>query len=228
MAEEFVHHVRSFQSRGPYYLAGYSAGGLAAYEMACILEAMGERVAVLILFDTFNPSAPRWSPAERIQAHVDKLRERGPGYISNRVIDRLQRGLDVTRRLVGARLARHAPFRFRHEALVSAGMEAERVYRPEPYSGHVLLLQADWRLTAGDGIGYRPHESNGWRGYVNGRLDVVQIACSHTDVVSEKASPLAAAEVRRVLAQARQRYEPGIRSGTEEPAPRSSRRVMTA
>jgi thioesterase domain-containing protein len=188
---------------------------------------MGERVAVLILFDTFNPTAPRWSTAERIQAHVTKLRERGPSYIGNRLMDRMQRSIDITRRLVGARLARHAPFRFRHEALVEAGMESERAYRPEPYSGHVVLLQADARLTAGDGIGYRPHESNGWRGYINGRLDVVQIACSHTDVVGEKASPLAAAEVRRVLAQARQRYEPGVRTTPEDAAPRSSRRVMS-
>lgn len=208
MAEEFVADLRKVQPHGPYYLSGYSAGGLAAYEMARILEASGDVVGLLIFFDTFCSTTPRWSLAERLEAHWDKLRSAGVGYISNRVGDRVSRSLRDYRRRLRARLAHREPFRFRLDALVEAGMLAERSFRPEPYAGRVLLLQADARLTAGDGIGYKPHESNGWRQHLQGRFDVVQLACSHTDVMGENAAPLAAAEIRRALAEAQQSQKP--------------------
>ncbi len=58
MAEEFLRDIRSVQPRGPYYLGGYSAGGLAAYEMAQLLQQSGESVGLVILFDTMNPRLP--------------------------------------------------------------------------------------------------------------------------------------------------------------------------
>jgi thioesterase domain-containing protein len=58
MAEHYMREVRAFQPQGPYYLAGYSMGGLIAFEMAQQLWRFGERVAFLGLLDTFPKSAP--------------------------------------------------------------------------------------------------------------------------------------------------------------------------
>ena len=52
MAAHYVREIRSLQPEGPYYLAGYSLGGLFAYEMAQQLRGMGQRVALLAMFDT--------------------------------------------------------------------------------------------------------------------------------------------------------------------------------
>lgn len=52
MATHYVQEIRSFQPTGPYYLGGYSMGGLIAFEMAQQLHRVGQRVALLALFDT--------------------------------------------------------------------------------------------------------------------------------------------------------------------------------
>jgi thioesterase domain-containing protein len=206
MAQELLADVRKLQPRGPYFFAGYSAGGLVGYEMAQQLTQMGETVGLLVLFDTFNPTLPEWTRAERLQAHLENLRRRGAAYVGNRIVARLERYVTRARHEVGARLAARDPYKYRHDALLAAGIEAERRYQPNIYAGHVLLVRADPRLTAGDGIGYKPHESNGWRSYVP-NLEIADVACSHTDVVAESTASLPANVVRRALAQARQRLE---------------------
>jgi thioesterase domain-containing protein len=52
MASHYITEMRSLQPDGPYYLGGYCMGGQIAYEMACQLHTMGQRVALLAMFDT--------------------------------------------------------------------------------------------------------------------------------------------------------------------------------
>src|SRR4029450_8700779 len=52
MADAYLAAIRDVQPGGPYALAGYSFGGLIAYEMACRLRDAGEQVDALALFDT--------------------------------------------------------------------------------------------------------------------------------------------------------------------------------
>jgi thioesterase domain-containing protein len=53
MARTYIEAIRTVQPKGPYYLAGWSAGGTIAYEIAQQFEAGGEIVAFLGLLDTF-------------------------------------------------------------------------------------------------------------------------------------------------------------------------------
>jgi amino acid adenylation domain-containing protein len=55
MAAEYLDAVRSRQPRGPYLLAGYSLGGVVAFEMARQLTQAGEEVELLALLDTALP-----------------------------------------------------------------------------------------------------------------------------------------------------------------------------
>ncbi len=57
MAARYISEILSIQPRGPYFLAGYCFGGIVAFEMACQLEAKGQRVALVALFNAANPSA---------------------------------------------------------------------------------------------------------------------------------------------------------------------------
>ncbi|SFJ64582.1 amino acid adenylation domain-containing protein [Thermoflavimicrobium dichotomicum] len=59
MAERYVHEIRQVQPHGPYHLAGWSLGGVIAFEMTRRLEAAGEQVAWLGLIDT------TWIPQEQ-------------------------------------------------------------------------------------------------------------------------------------------------------------------
>ena len=53
MAQFFLDAIRKVQPQGPYLLAGYSLGGLVALEMAQLLRATGERVALLALVESY-------------------------------------------------------------------------------------------------------------------------------------------------------------------------------
>jgi acetoacetyl-CoA synthetase len=52
MAADYVQRIRGAEPNGPYLLAGYSFGGLVAFEMARLLAGAGQRVAFLGLLDT--------------------------------------------------------------------------------------------------------------------------------------------------------------------------------
>ncbi len=53
MAAHYVAAILKKDPVGPYALAGYSFGGIIAYEMTRQLEALGKKVKVLIAFDTY-------------------------------------------------------------------------------------------------------------------------------------------------------------------------------
>jgi len=52
MAEEYVGAIRKTRPHGPYALAGWSVGGVIAFEMAQQFRAMGEEVSTLAIFDS--------------------------------------------------------------------------------------------------------------------------------------------------------------------------------
>ncbi|MGY1638680.1 beta-ketoacyl synthase N-terminal-like domain-containing protein [Geodermatophilus sp. SYSU D00742] len=57
LARRYVDLVRGVQPSGPYLIGGYSFGGNVAVEMALQLEAAGEQVEQVVLFDAHPPEA---------------------------------------------------------------------------------------------------------------------------------------------------------------------------
>ncbi|MGH9140230.1 MAG: AMP-binding protein, partial [Vicinamibacterales bacterium] len=60
MAADYLREIKERQANGPYYLCGYSSGGLAAFEIARRLSESGDEVGLVGLFDT-TMSPVRWS-----------------------------------------------------------------------------------------------------------------------------------------------------------------------
>jgi thioesterase domain-containing protein/acyl carrier protein len=67
MAAAHIQDLRNVAPNGPYLLAGYSFGGLVAFEMARQLSQAGEEVALLALLDTF-PHPGTWRFSSRARA----------------------------------------------------------------------------------------------------------------------------------------------------------------
>jgi len=57
IVRRYADDIRRAQPRGPYWLLGYSTGGVIAYEMAQRFRSRGDRVAFLGMIDTALPSA---------------------------------------------------------------------------------------------------------------------------------------------------------------------------
>lgn len=79
MAALYADEIRAFQPEGPYHLAGYSTGGLIAYEVAQQLHRQGQRVAMLAILDGDPVGMISWTIApyvsERFSFHLRRLRE---------------------------------------------------------------------------------------------------------------------------------------------------------
>ena len=79
----YLKEIRCVQPHGPYYLGGYCFGGMVAYEMARLLTAQGEKVAMLAMFNTPAPGSLDGWPlqqtylAKRITHELRKLGELG-------------------------------------------------------------------------------------------------------------------------------------------------------
>jgi len=56
IAASYVEKVKALQPEGPYYLGGWSIGGIIAFEMAKQLEEQGHQIGGIWLFDTDSPS----------------------------------------------------------------------------------------------------------------------------------------------------------------------------
>uniref|UniRef100_UPI003878298D amino acid adenylation domain-containing protein n=1 Tax=Pseudomonas viciae TaxID=2505979 RepID=UPI003878298D len=75
LASRLVGIIRSVQPKGPYRLAGWSFGGVLAYEIAIQLIGLDEEVEFLGLIDSYLPrlvdqGRERWSPDEAHKRHL--------------------------------------------------------------------------------------------------------------------------------------------------------------
>ncbi|HEY1229340.1 MAG TPA: SDR family oxidoreductase, partial [Ramlibacter sp.] len=59
MAAQYIEAIRTVDPTGPYRLAGYSGGGVIAYEMAQQLRRAGAQVESILMIDTLAPEAAR-------------------------------------------------------------------------------------------------------------------------------------------------------------------------
>jgi len=185
MARDTLSDIRKVQPHGPYYLGGFSGGGVVAYEMAQLLIAQGERVNLLVLLDTYNPNIAKKPLSERLSRLLRLSRRYGYGYLVRRL---LVRAADAARRLrerLTSPRRRLDAVESRAESMFATFRAAINRYTPQPYSGNALLVRCNIEISPsaeGDSL-----ETNGWAALVSGELEVVTIDCSHDDLVGSHA-----------------------------------------
>ena len=147
MAADYLKEIKARQPNGPYYLCGYSFGGLVAFEIARRLSESGDEVGLVGLFDTMM-SPLRWP----LRAWLS---------IIGRRIARLRRQLARgTARTTRRCLAFRAPCPQAFVRVAASALIASARYRPGFYCGQLTLftpvrrepglpsLEAIWRKHA--------------------------------------------------------------------------------
>jgi acetoacetyl-CoA synthetase len=152
MARDYISAIRGVQPHGPYCLAGYSFGGLVAFEMARLLRAEGERIGYLGLLD--STLHERYWPIQvwahmilhRMRAHLGtlhKMQLNGAFHYGIRRIGWLLR--HFMRRFVSDDDSRYAinglPPAL--QAVRKGAAKAFAHYRPGFYDGTITLLRSD-------------------------------------------------------------------------------------
>ena len=152
MAALYEKEIRRVQPRGPYFLGGYCMGGTIAFEIARQIEAQGERVALLALFDTTDwskiPLPTVWDKTyyafERLVFHAANFFRLGSGGKSQFLREKLQilqHRIPVWRGMMLAKLTKSSRAQA-SEALVLARVwqandRASWDYVPRSYPGSV-------------------------------------------------------------------------------------------
>lgn len=118
MAAKYLTYVREVQPKGPYYLGGWSQGGVIAYEMAQTLTKQKEEVRALYFLDVFLFT---WFECSqfRFPSRIDTLLQNDPFY----------KNLPM-------------PYRDHVKNVDRVQTLAMLNYRPVPYPGEIVLLKA--------------------------------------------------------------------------------------
>lgn len=95
IATRYLKEIRTLQPLGPYFLAGESFGGLVAFEMAQQLHLQGEKVGLVVLFDTQAPGSVKKLPlSDRVYVHLRNLLREGSTYALKQVGSRINSSKD--------------------------------------------------------------------------------------------------------------------------------------
>ena len=192
MAADYLAEVRKVQPEGPYLLAGFSGGGITAYEMAQQLLAQGEQTSLLVMLDTPLPQRPGLSFKDKLGIHGQRLREDGFGYVSewagNRIRWEIKRWRDKFFPDDAADLQRSD---FHSQAIEAAFRAALVKYDLAPYPGSLALFRPklDERFPLGPGRIVSSEKEfvfhdNGWTPFVK-EVVVHEVPGDHDSMVLE-------------------------------------------
>ena len=152
MAALYVREIRRVQPQGPYYLGGYCLGGAIAFEMAQQLQADGESIALVAMFDTMEFSSSRlpsfWQNlyynGERLLFHASNflsLDRAGKIKFCREKTRTFRSRASVYGSVLLGRLRKHAQVGSSESRVLGnvwqANFDAYLYYVPKPYSGSV-------------------------------------------------------------------------------------------
>ncbi len=184
MAARYVAEVRRVQPEGPYLLAGWSMGGVVAFEMAQQLRREGRKVALVTLIDTsaLEAPAPVLDPATLASLFASDLAGQMGVALALEpdelrplpARERLEKVIDHTRRAGVLPPEVDAGSMARWLALFESNYLAMLAYVPKPYPGRVALINA----RAGSG------SAGFWAGLAAQGADILTLEGDHFNLLT--------------------------------------------
>ncbi|MEO1558214.1 MAG: amino acid adenylation domain-containing protein, partial [Cyanobacteria bacterium J06632_19] len=152
MATYYIEALQKVQPMGPLYLGGWSFGGIVAWEMAQQLQAMGQKVELLALIDSYAPKAIQEQVDETFLTH-SLATDIGSIFgkelsISANELQKLQPEEQLNCILTEAKRLNILPPEIGIEYMSSlfevfkTNLKAMYNYQPLPYSGRTVLFSA--------------------------------------------------------------------------------------
>jgi acyl transferase domain-containing protein/thioesterase domain-containing protein/SAM-dependent methyltransferase len=228
MADHYVECIRMVQPEGPYVIGGYSFGGLVAMEIARRLQAAGDTVRHLIMFDTYPATQ------EVFDRHVGIYDE---DFLRFYLINYFLKIDEHPERAIRPAELKHLPSSLREQALCKLAKErgqkrisaddiylylrgglncsahSEGMYQTydmRPYdASDVLFFKATDGFTGRASAAYWPSTRildgydylTPWRDIVAGRFDTVELDNDHLNMLEDPTLDLAVRHIGAVLRQ---------------------------
>ncbi|NOK62237.1 MAG: hypothetical protein GFH27_549327n67 [Chloroflexi bacterium AL-W] len=204
IATIYIDAIRAQQPEGPYYLGGWSMGGLVAFEMAQQLHAQGHDIALLALIDSTVPQAHKPAGDQRFLLRafaqdlglpLDKFEE---------VADGIAPSLEETDYLIQVfQQAQHVgllPDYLEFEmvqqffAIFKANVEAMRSYLPQEYPGGVTLFRSESNWSK-----QQKNTALGWEMYAAEGVEVYTVSGNHYTLVQPPHVTVLATQLKSCL-----------------------------
>jgi amino acid adenylation domain-containing protein len=185
MATHFVEHLTAFQPEGAFRLGGSSFGGVVAFEMARQLQQRGREVELLALLDSYGGDYPRPRPGWSLRRLARRFlrwclpvaEKENISWASLRrgLRERAQR-LRANLDMAFPRLSGVPPVELRFLYLQEVCFRARRIYRPQPFTGRIILFRTERQPPAGL---FEPDPELGWSGLSTAGITVHDVPGHH-------------------------------------------------
>ena len=190
-AADYIAELKQIQPEGPYYLGGFSGGGITAFEMAQQLYAAGDEVAALIMLDTPLPVRPALTSRDKALIKLQEVQRKGPGYLAEWFGDRVRWELEKRKSAVPDGGAAPEQPQFHNEAIEQAFRNAVAHYSPKLWDGPLTLfrppLDRHWQVSGGAWVSREREyvfDDNQWRNWAPG-MTVNEVPGDHDSMVLE-------------------------------------------
>jgi len=216
VARHYIGAIRAAQPQGPYFIGGYSFGGVVAFEMARQLHADGRQVGILAIFDTEAPlpqpfdfwgfirNLPFWLTDFVLRRHPFTVAADVFGKIrslSTRVAEKIapRVGMQGPKRQIedDVEMPSHWPERYRR--VIEAHYKALLAYKPGLYPGIMTLFRTKAQPLL------RAHADNGWGRLVQGTVEIYSVDGQHMNFLQEPYVRSVATQLRIALEKSRNR-----------------------
>jgi surfactin family lipopeptide synthetase A len=185
MAAQYIREIQVLQPDGPYFLIGYSFGGLIAFEIACQLHSQGQQIELLALLDNESPSLSKLRPSfwKALAIHLGNLQQLGfqeqIKYIKDRIIFRTfyQNRADKEKDFLIDNWAEPLPAEYLQ--VLEANFQAGRDYLGKSYPGKVTLFRSSIQP-----IAQALHPDLGWRELVD-HVEIRNLPGYHSNLLRE-------------------------------------------
>ena len=173
MAKEYLNQVLSLRPSGPYYLSGFSFGGVLAFEMAVQLQKLGYKVPIVVLFDTKSPLAH-----ESIKWHGNFFE-----LIKSNILFPFKSEMEFHVILIICKIYflfnQPVPVKWRQFYRWKTYEKLRQKYNPEKFNGGILLFKTLENPS--------PFECLGWETLVDD-IRLVTLEASHVTIFKNKNS----------------------------------------
>ncbi|PHQ69076.1 MAG: hypothetical protein COB93_08990 [Sneathiella sp.] len=186
MAKEHIRDIRVRQRKGPYNIAGYSGGGLTAFEIARQLEQENEEVSFLGIIDTYGPGFnPKYENGgvERLLYEATKIRKEGVIGLWQRIRGKLSNTKLAEKYIRYA--AHYFPARYRLSLLEFAWLAAAEQYKGGPIAAKITLFRST-PVTLDDEKVMTTDDSFGWKNFTDKEVDGIQLSGNHLNILEGK------------------------------------------
>ncbi len=200
-ARDYIAEMKQVQPHGPYFVGGFSGGGITAYEIAHQLEAMGDKVALVVLLDTPLPQRRPLSRKDRLLIQWQETRRKGLAYPFVWLRNRIRWEIEKRK----ASDETHASHSFHNAEIEQAFLTAVGEYKVQPWAGRITLfrppLVGTWTVSGGRLVNHERaylFDDNDW-GQFTPQIEVFEVPGDHDSMVLEPNVRVLASYLRTVI-----------------------------